>query len=69
MNLEEVVEKQFGEIKKENEKISKLKSKVKQIETQIDRALKQRSEKEQLIEKFIADVHKIVSTKDDKAYC
>ena len=59
MNLEEVVEKQFGEIKKENEKISKLKSKVKQIETQIDRALKQRSEKDlvkQELEKKIKEI-------------
>ena len=48
--------------------MSKLKSKVKQVEGEIARALKDRQEKEQLIQKFAQDVHKIVSTKDDKAY-
>ena len=46
MNLEEVVEKQFSEITEETEKMSKLKSKVKQVEGEIARALKERAEKE-----------------------
>lgn len=52
MNLEEVVEKQFNEINEETEKMSKLKSKVKQVEGEIARALKDRQEKEQLLQKF-----------------
>ena len=56
------------EIKQESERLSKNASKMKQLEKDLSRQKTETENKKAICLKFAQDVHKIVSTKDDKAY-
>lgn len=59
---------QMKEIKKESESLSKNASKMKQLEKDLAKQTAETEGKKGICLKFAQDVHKIVSTKDDKAY-
>ena len=67
-NLEEVFEKQLMLMDKNAQELTKLKSKVKSKHKDLAKKRKETQMKKAIILKFAQDVHKIVSTKDDKAY-
>jgi thymidylate kinase len=68
LNLEKVFEKQMQRMNQQGEELSKKQSKINQLNVDLKTQQDQTSEKEKTILKFAQDVHKIVQTKDEKAY-
>lgn len=66
--MEEVFETLCSTMNERAEKLSKFHSKIKSTTNDLMEQRKETKEKKAITLKFAQDVHKIVSTKDDKAY-
>lgn len=66
--MEEVFETLLNTMNERAEKLSKFRSKIKSSTNDLIEQRKETREKKAITLKFAQDVHKIVSTKDDKAY-
>lgn len=66
--MEEVFETLLSTMNERAEKLSKFRSKIKSTTNDLIEQRKETKEKKAITLKFAQDVHKIVSTKDDKAY-